>query len=369
MIDKLWSFLNARKSIRGKVLWAIVPSLFLATVTSSVFDNYVMTLMPVMGEITEKIVSFGFFIAAFVFFFLILTRQIVRYLKTIIGGLQLIAEGNLDHRIPQQRKDELGDVAENINHMAERLQSQLQRERLLEKSKMELITSISHDLRTPLTSIIGYLNLLKMHSFESEQEKERYIDNAFQKTEQLKKRIDDLFEYTRLANGDVRLMRMQVDLLNLLEQIITEFEPVAKERGLSIAHNIAEQKSLSGAPVMVDIDIEMIVRAIDNLLMNALKFSINPGTVQVKLSIHEHHAVLSVENEGQPISKETETQLFERFYKGEVSRYDRNMPGGSGLGLSIARNIAELHGGRLWLEHRAGHYRFMLELSLAVPTD
>ncbi|WP_082926783.1 sensor histidine kinase [Paenibacillus tuaregi] len=353
MIDKIWTFLNAKKSIRGKMLWALVPSLLLAILVSGLLDT---VLVSPVKNLFEQVVSFGYFIALFVFFFLLFTRPIVRYFKAITDGLKVIADGNLDYRILLPREDELGDVASNINQMADRLESQMIRERQLEQSKMELITSISHDLRTPLTSIIGYLNLLKTHAYDNEGEQERYIDNAFRKTEQLKKRIDDLFEYTRLTSSDVRLSLQEVDLGSLLEQMIMEFEPVAKDQGITVF------KELPHEPVIMKIDIQMMVRALDNLLMNALKFSTRPGDIRVKLAAGEDWVLWSVENFGPPIPDEAASHLFERFYKVEPSRYDKDMPSGSGLGLSITRSIVELHQGQIWLEHNQGHYKFCIEL-------
>ncbi|WP_261807546.1 HAMP domain-containing sensor histidine kinase [Paenibacillus sp. N3.4] len=295
----------------------------------------------------------------FISFFFLLTRHIVRYFNAITDGLKHIASGNLSYRLPTSRYDELGLVAQNINEMAERLQQQAERERQQEKSKMELITHVSHDLRTPLTSIMGYLDLLRTRTFKDEKEQERYIENSFNKTQQLKRLIDDLFEYTRLTNEDVQLSFQEVNFSSLLEQMIAEFEPVAKEHEISISKNI------SGLPVLIRMDIEKMVRAIDNLLMNALKFSVKPGEIKLQLLVKEKRIILFIENDGLPITQEQEVQLFERFFRIEPSQLDKHMPSGSGLGLSIARNIVELHAGRIWLEYEEGHYRFAIELPLS----
>lgn len=339
------------------MLWAFVLSIVFATTVNTIFELLDNLLRHLFGFHFSNYTSVGLFLLSFFFFFSLLTRHIVRYFKAIIDGIKSIADGNLSYRLPLSRTDELGNVAQNINNMAEKLQNQMEKERQLEKSKMELITYVSHDLRTPLTSIIGYLDLLKTKAFHNEKELEHYIDNAFNKTQQLKKLIDDLFEYTRLTGGDVRLSLQEVDINNLLAQLIIEFEPVAREQGIDL------KKSLHSTPVMIRIDIEKIVRAIDNLLMNALKFSIRPGEIIVRLFVNGKQVILSIENIGSPICKEQEEQLFERFYKMEPSRNDKNMPSGSGLGLSITKNIIELHGGKVWLEHYDGLYKFCIEFA------
>jgi signal transduction histidine kinase len=119
---------------------------------------------------------------------------------------------------------------------------------------------------------------------------------------------------------------------------------------------------LPAAPIIIKADVEKLVRAIDNLMMNALKFSVKPGKINLKLAVNDEWANLSVENIGSPITKEQEDQLFERFYKVEASCSDRNMPPGSGLGLSITKHIAELHGGHIVLLHEEGRFTFSLGL-------
>ena len=305
--------------------------------------------------------DFLFMIAAFLFFFFLLTRPMVRYLRTLAEGLLTIAGGNLDYRLPMTNEDELGEVAKSINFMAEQLQEKMSRERQIENSKMELITSVSHDLRTPLTSIIGYLNLLKNDNYQNLEEHKRYINNAYNKSQQLKKLIDDLFEYTRLTSGSANLSFTKIDLSNLLEQIINEFEPIAQENLLTV-RTIRDQ-----TPIYGYVDTEKMVRAIDNLLMNALKFSMKPGEITVRLSEEEQHIYFAVENMGKPISEEQEKQLFERFYKADPSRNDHHGSPGAGMGLSIAKNIVDLHGGRIGLNHQNGHFIFFIEISKIQP--
>jgi signal transduction histidine kinase len=353
--NRFWSLLSGKKNIRGQILWAVILSWTLAIVLTVLIEDSLRLISSHMASIYNDF-SLVTVLACFFLFFFVFTRHIIHYFKALTDGLQSIASGDLSYRLPMSRQDELGTVAQNINQMAERLQIQLERERKLEKSKMELITYVSHDLRTPLTSIIGYLDLLKSRTYQDGNEQERYIDNAFNKTRQLKKLIDDLFEYTRLTDGNVRLSVQQFDMNSLLEQMITEFEPVAKEQGITVTTDLVP------VPVMVELDIEKIVRAIDNLLMNAMKFSVRPGVIKVQLAVNPTAVTLCIENDGNPISPEQEEQLFERFYKIEPSRNDKQIPSGSGLGLSIAQHIVELHGGRIWLEQNEGHYKFFIDL-------
>lgn len=352
MINKMWSILIGKRSIRIQMLWSVILSLLLTSITYLIITQISFLFFQSYFQLS----SFVFYLILFISYFFALTNPILRYFQVITDGLQSIAGGDLEYRIPLSRQDELGKVADNINHMAEQLQQQMEKERQIEQSKMELITYVSHDLRTPLTSIIGYLDLLKTPKHYNEAEQARFINNAYNKTQQLKKLIDDLFEYTRLTNGDVKLSSQEVDYHKLLEQIISEFEPVTNEQQITIVQDI------SPIPFLVSMDIEKMVRAIDNLLTNALKFSLRPGEIKVQLTAQQDEVILFVENVGKPISLEQEQQLFERFYKMEPSRKEQNTPAGSGLGLSIAKHIVELHGGRIWLEHHKGHYKFCIML-------
>ncbi|OPH57783.1 hypothetical protein BC351_04565 [Paenibacillus ferrarius] len=352
------SLLNWKKSIRLRLLGSLLLSLIVSFFGTTVLANIWVFVLPhiAIPELVAATTSFLSFLCIFLLVSFFLMRHIVRYIRTLADGLMSIAKGDLNYRVPLTSQDELGVVAQNINYMAEQLQSMMNRERQIEISKMELITHVSHDLRTPLTSIIGYLNLLKNDNYQNLDEHKRYINNTFNKTQQLKKLIDDLFEYTRLTSGEVNLSFQIIDLSSLLEQIIIEFEPIAQELSLTV------RKDWELKPLFANVNVEKFVRAIDNLLMNALKFSLKSGEITVRLTEHDNQIVLAIENWGIPITEEQEKLLFERFYKAEPSRRDRDMLTGAGLGLSITKYIVELHSGRIGLTHSNGHFTFFIEL-------
>ncbi|OME43105.1 two-component sensor histidine kinase [Paenibacillus odorifer] len=296
------------------------------------------------------------FFIIFVITFFTLTRRIVKDLIALEQGLQIISEGDLSYRVNVVRQDELGLVALNINRMAERLEQKIIKEREIEKSKMEMITGISHDLRTPLTSIIGYIELLRTESYQDKKEYTRFIQNTYNKALHLKKLLDDLFEYTRLNSVDSRLNLERIDLSQLLNQLLFEFEPIAQE------NNVHLIKDIDKSPIITLIDSEKIARAIDNLLMNALKYSISPGSISIRITTDSEHCTIEIENKGTPLSQDQENRLFERFYKVDHSRKSQGIQTGAGLGLSIARNIAELHKGTLTLKHTHDVFTFQLRL-------
>lgn len=352
-----------KKRIQFNILLRMALSLIIATA----LNNGFILLFSKIGDLTkwEEFIKFfpylltPLFIIIFIITFLILTRKIVRDLITLEQGLEVIAEGNLSHRVPENRQDELGSVAMNINKMTERLHEQMEKEREIEQSKMDLITGLSHDLRTPLTSIIGYIQLLKSESFHDKDEYSRFVQNTYNKAIHLRKLIDDLFEYTRLTSVDeTQLNRREINLLQLLEQLLFEFEPLAQENGIHIV------KEMETSQINAFIDSDKIARAIDNLLMNALKYSLKPGTIYVRLKKHGSDITIEVQNKGTQLTANQADKLFDRFYKVDFSRSSEGIQAGAGLGLSIARNIAELHQGSLALHHTDDVFLFKMTLPL-----
>lgn len=304
------------------------------------------------------VVSLLVFIVVFLLFFYLLTKRIIRYFAVLSEGLGLISQGDFDYRVPVRREDELGMLARNMNKMAEQLAEQKRREKEAEDAKMGLITGVSHDLRTPLTSMIGYLDLLRKRSFLDENEYDRFVNNAFSKAQQLRKLIDDLFLYTRLTSGDIVLAKQRADMRELLEQVLFEFVPLAEENDAVVRSRMQTRKAA------VDIDPEQVARILDNLLMNALKHSTIPKSISVTLTSDLTSVYLTVENEGERISATQAAKLFDRFYKPERAEPDARLQAGAGLGLAIAKELAERQGGRLTLAYEEGHYAFTLTLPL-----
>lgn len=295
--------------------------------------------------------------AAFIFLFYWMTKRKMRYIEELAQGLMEISRGNLNYRVEQRSKDELGTLASHINHMTEELQRTIEEERRAERTKNELITNVSHDLRTPLTLIMGYLRLLKDKNFENEQQAETYMNIAFSKSEKLKGLIDDLFDYTKLSNHDIRMHQEKVCLNELLEQLSEELVGYAEENELKLRRILPPEK------LMVTIDADKMIRVFENLLTNAVKYSLKPGVVTVAMTRENDHVRVCVTNFGDPIDKEELPKLFDRFYRVDASRSSAS--GGTGLGLAIAKSIVDAHNGEIWAESEASEIRFCVRLKLA----
>jgi len=296
-------------------------------------------------------------IGTFIFLFYWLTKRKMAYIEQLAKGLSEISKGNLDYRLVEKSEDELGSLAGSINRMAGALQLTIEEERKAERTKNELITNVSHDLRTPLTLIMGYLRLIKDKNYEDEKQAETYINIAYSKSEKLKGLIDDLFEYTKLSNQGVRLHQERVNLNELLEQLTEELVTLAEENELVLLRDIPAEK------IMVSIDAHKMIRVFENLLTNAIKYSLKPGSVKVRMTKAGGSVTVCITNFGEPISAEELPRLFDRFYRVDASR--TSATGGSGLGLAIAKSIVESHDGEIWAESEGHEIRFYVKLRLS----
>lgn len=301
-----------------------------------------------------RMAEIALFISIFVFIYLLLTRGKMRYLEHLAQGLLEISKGNLDYRVMQKYEDELGSLARNVNHMAEELQQKIEQERQAERTKNELITNVSHDLRTPLTSIMGYLRLLLDHKYDSPEQAESFLTIAFGKSEKLKSLIEDLFEYTKLTNENITLNQERISLDELLEQLVDELVPISEEKGIQFKTDFPTER------IWISMDADKMIRVYENLIMNAIKYSHKPGEVIVRLWVKDEYVITGVYNSGEGIPSEDLPFLFERFYRVEKSRTSSR--GGSGLGLAIAKQIVELHGGTIWAESEGEEVRFFVKI-------
>lgn len=294
-------------------------------------------------------------IIVFAIIFISITNKKMKYLDEIALGLKTIANENLNYRIREEGNDEIRNLACNINYMANEIKNKIESERNAEKTKSDLITNVSHDLRTPLTSIMGYIGLLKEEKYKSEDEMKEYLNIAFNKSEKLKMLIEDLFEYTKLNNEGIKINKTNVNLNELLAQLSEELMPLFEENQLLLVNDSNKEEK-----VIVNVDAEKMVRVFENLLTNAIKYSFKPGKVILIVSKHNGYANVIIKNYGNNIPKEKIDKLFDRFYRTEESR--NTQTGGTGLGLAIAKNIVMLHKGSIWAECYGEEISFYVRL-------
>ncbi|MDE1507502.1 sensor histidine kinase [Ligilactobacillus salivarius] len=288
-------------------------------------------------------------------------RLVRRYhqmqLRHIINELHYIADGHFNHRIPFQLKGQMQRVVASVNALVDSTIKAMEDEREIERSKDELITNVSHDIRTPLTSIIGYLGLIEDKQYRSEEDILKYTHTAYLKSKQMKSLVDDLFEYTKVRQTDAPLQIQSLELNAMLEQIGASFELEANKKGMEI------NTILPDSPVKIEADPEKLARVFNNLITNALKYGSDGKNIYLQLTkVDEKEIEIRISNDGEPIPEKSLRQVFDRFYRVESSRSKET--GGTGLGLAIAQSIIELHHGYIYVESNKNLTSFIMRLPI-----
>lgn len=274
----------------------------------------------------------------------------VSFLNKIVEGSEQIASGDFNHTINVKGKGNLSKLAHNINNLQSSFKSSLESQMKSEKMKAELITNVSHDLKTPLTSIINYVDLLKRENL-SQEEVNDYIGVLDRKTQRLKILIEDLFEASKMTSGAVELNMEQVDIASLLHQALGEFDEKIKASSLIFKVNAPKQK------VYANLDGKKTWRVFENLINNTLKYSQPNTRVYIDLVDQENRVILTVKNISSYEMDFDAEEIFERFKRGDKSRNTE----GSGLGLAIAKSIVELQGGKLTIEIDGDLFKAIVE--------
>lgn len=293
-------------------------------------DFRLLTLLALLGG--------GILFFCLVFWFL--QRKSFSYIAALSEVMRNMAGGDLRATVHIEGDDEFSEMGENLNRLGEELRSLMEREREAEKSKSELVTNIAHDLRTPLTSIVGYLDILRAKRDNLDAETTaHYTDIAYEKSKKLEKLINELFGFTKLSGGELVMHVSSLDLVQLLAQLLEEFYPSFVNAGLHY-ELIADRESLG-----IEGDPELLARVFENLIGNAIKYGAEGKQLRVYLVTEENFVTVRVVNYGKLIPAEELPHVFDRFYRVEQSRNAKT--GGTGLGLTIAKNIVEMHRGEI----------------------
>lgn len=289
-------------------------------------------------------------------------RLIRRYhqmqMRHVISELHHIADGHLGHRIDFKVNRELQHVIDSINALVDSTMTSLEEERKIEKSKDELITNVSHDIRTPLTSIIGYLGLIVNHQYHDDAEVSKYSKIAYGKSQQMKALVDDLFEYAKVQQTSSKLNLSTFDLHQMLEQVAASFELEADK------HEVELEVQTRPDPLIMKADAEKLGRIFNNLVTNALKYGVDAKTIYLSGKQMGDRVEIRVANDGEQIPQKSLDSIFERFYRVETSRSKET--GGTGLGLAIVRSIVELHEGEIRAESNEELTSFIITLPIHI---
>lgn len=294
--------------------------------------------------IIKNFASYGYYsVGIYSLIFLINTIILLHQLSLLIEisefttKIETMGSGNMENII-ECRNAELQELGKNINNIKQGMKKAVEESMKAERLKTDLITNVSHDLKTPLTSIINYTDLLKKEKIENENAK-KYIDILEKKSKKLKILTEDLIEVSKISSGNETVALEKIDFKELVLQANGEFAEKFEEKNLEVISNLPKEA------VIVDLDGKKMWRVLENLYQNVYKYSLENTRVYVDLIVNDH-IVFTIKN----ISKEKlnilPDELMERFIRGDSSRHT----GGNGLGLSIAKDLSKLNGGTLSIQ-------------------
>jgi signal transduction histidine kinase len=263
-------------------------------------------------------------------------------LKTLSSAARQLAAGDLSVRVPEQGERELAELGAAFNTMAGRLQAAFQRQRELEEARQGLIAAVSHDLRTPLSSLRVMVEAIADGVASDPATIRRYVKSMERETVNLGKLVDDLFEIARLDSGQVALRLEPSAIGALVLETCESMHAQATVRGVALLPRV----DWSIGPVIVDPD--QIQRVLCNLVQNAIRHTPADGSVVVEVLDRGDEVQINVADTGEGIPYEDVPHIFDRFYRGDKAR-TRDTGGGAGLGLAIAKRLVETHGGRIWI--------------------
>lgn len=277
-------------------------------------------------------------ISSFVVFFRLLTKNKASYIGDICEGIGRISEQSWTAAIEEKGGDELETISATINHMTQELAEKRKHEQELERQRNELITNVSHDLRSPLTSIIGYVRLLKGNGIKDEQKFNEYIEVTDRRLDGLKKLVDELFELTKLDSPDFTMNFELGDATGIVKQFGFEMGAILSQQGLELECDIDDE------PFEMQLDHERLARVFQNLFANAAKYAGPNSAVRFAGRVSQTQITITLSNYVADGRQVDTSRMFDRFYKQDLSRTDQT---GAGLGLAIAGRIVELHGGSI----------------------
>ncbi len=291
----------------------------------------------IAAEYLPSVVAVALTVICFIVSFSVRINRRVRYVEYLSQEIQKIREEGFGRTMELQGDDEITRLCAVINEMSVQLREKEEREKRQQRSKDELITNVSHDLRSPLTSIIGYVELLKETGPEDRQRFAEYIEVVERRLTGLNGLINELFEYTKLNSADQLPDMEKRDVLELLRHILYEYKILMEAEGLTLSWQLEAESH------MAHINIQQMVRVFQNLLDNARRYAHRSAPVTVTAQDTGRLHICITNRVADPHGIEPD-RIFERFYCGDRAR---SAPQSSGLGLAIVKRIVELHGGQV----------------------
>ncbi|MFD1781511.1 ATP-binding protein [Fredinandcohnia salidurans] len=339
-------------SFRSKMVLLVGLSMFLSGIITSLifkglqyyyhrnaqYGDQLSEFRMLIGRIGDLPLFFLFFLLLSLLFFYFFTKPYATYFKEISNGIHYLARGDFTHQVEIRSNDEFKAIARDINLASETLKEAIQRGDFSESSKDQLIVNLAHDLRTPLTSVIGYLDLTLKEENLTQEQVRHFLTIAFTKSQRLEGLIDELFEITRMNYGMLPVNKKRINLTDLLHQLKEELYPVFEQNHLKVRMEADPHLFILG-------DGDLLARVFENLLTNAIRYGYEGQYVDINGYKQNNEVVVEIVNYGDEIPPDNLPHIFDMFYTGDKSRTHRE--DSTGLGLFIAKNIVDQHNGSI----------------------
>lgn len=355
-------------AIGAPLLWLLIQSLLIDGIFQSAFSEWFVQICQNLFQMTYNDSVLLYFhvlrqnrsqwltaglVALLLLIFYFAMLRMTRYFNEVIAGIDQLVEESSDAIILSPELDSIEAKLNQIKHNLEKRQKDALE---AEQRKNDLVVYLAHDIKTPLTSVIGYLNLLDEETSMPTEQKAKYIGITLEKAYRLEQLIDEFFEITRFNLQSVMLCKERINLTFMLQQMADEVYPILVSSGKQIVMDQQEDIYLWG-------DADKLARVFNNILKNAVAYSYPGSMIQIHAAQQRGSVVITFQNQGNPIPSQQLDRIFEKFYRLDPSRSTGTA--GSGLGLAIAREIIEAHGGTIRAESSEENTVFTVTLPVS----
>lgn len=365
-MKKIIKFIPIWKLLLYVVLAAIVTGVTAFILTSAIY--YLEAQSSRLSDLIGLVASFGlapivlglcilFVLYLLPFFYYERQRYVEYLLKKMMNEIEYISEGHFNQKVTIEDHNVMGELGVKVNQIIAEVEKAIVDQKESAQIKNDLITNVAHDLRSPLTSIVGYLDLINEDRYKNEVELRYYLQIIHQKSKDLHQLMDDLFEYTLVQNKESLTNEAPINMEEMLNQLAVQFQFQVRAAGMEIRQQIL---STVNHPIVMG-DGNKLARIFENLIQNAIRYGKDGRYIDITLSESTNFIEINIINYGQVIPSIDLPYIFERFYRVEKSRSQHT--GGSGLGLAIVKSIVELHGGQIEVESSLGRTAFIMKFS------
>ncbi len=290
------------------------------------------------------------FVLAIVVISFISSKTISKPISKLARGAEELSRGNFDYVIDYDSTNEIGQTVKSFNYMIEQMKQSIEERDAIEQSRKEMIAGVAHDLRTPLTSVKGYVEGLRDGIASTPEKQARYLQTIYSSTLDMEKLLDELLTTSRLELGQIQLNKEIININDFMGDCAEEVSQQLEKQNFDFIYNNPNSEE----KILVSLDTDRFMRVINNIISNSVRYSDKSrrGRVEIELQSYAKSVIISIADNGIGVSGENLGKIFDTFYRADQAR--TRVREGSGLGLSVCKQIVELHGGHIWATSQQG---------------